>query len=518
MIPRLPLPIRVRLTIWYSLVFATTLFSLGYASLWMVHRAITDLENEELQQRVRGVRRFLEASPRDEGLAQLHDSITAAYDVSHGNKWLQVIDERGNWLYRSSHVAAVYPNLILPQQVVEDGTYFTYTAESSHVRALIAPIAVNGIRYTVQTGLTLDRTLAILSDFRSHLVLLTALGLVVSSLVGYFMSRKALSPIAAIASEAQRINDKNLNKRLPALQTRDELASLSSTLNQMLGRIEAGYRSVRSFTANAAHELRSPVALLRAEAEVALEFPRDASYYRNTCQHVLRNSVQMTRLIDQLLMLARADAGVEVLHFETLNLPDLVEEAADEWFDRFAEAKICFGCEPTTRELWIDGDYVALKRLLSILLENAWRYTPAEQAVTLALREDRSGDGSPVAEISVSDTGVGIPLEVQERVFERFYRGARPLHGDFDGSGLGLAMGQWIAERHHSKIELQSGPGSGSRFSLRFVGAASSEKPIAEPNTHGPIQSRYLAHTVTKSICPSHTDFESEGVENGRRC
>lgn len=481
MIPRLPLPIRVRLTIWYSLVFATTLFSLGYASLWMVHRAITDLENQELQQRVRSVRRFLEASPKDESLAQLHDSIAAAYDVSHGNKWLQVIDEHGYWLYRSPHVAAVYPNLVLPQQVLKDGTYFTYTAESIHVRALIAPIAVNGIRYTVQTGLTLDRTLAILSDFRSHLALLTALGLVVSSLVGYFMSRKALSPIAAIASEAQRINDKNLNRRLPVLRTQDELASLSNTLNQMLGRIEAGYRSVRSFTANAAHELRSPVALLRAETEVALEFPRDTSYYRDTCQHVLRSSVQMTRLIDQLLMLARADAGVDALHFETLNLSDLVEEAAGEWFDRFAEARICFNCESTTRELWIDGDYVALKRLLGILLENAWRYTPAGQAVTLTLREDTSGEGSPAAEISVSDTGVGIPLEAQERVFERFYRAARPLHGEFTGSGLGLSMGQWIAERHHSKIELRSVPGNGSRFSLRFVSAVSGERLITQP-------------------------------------
>jgi heavy metal sensor kinase len=480
MIARLPLPIRVRLTIWYSLVFATTLLSLVSASLWMVHRAVTDLENEELQQRVRSVRRFLEASPKDESLAQLHDAITAAYDVSHGSKWLQVIDEHGNWLYRSPHVAAVYPTLALPQQAPQDGIYFTFVTESIHVRALIAPIAIRGTRYTVQTGLTLDRTQAILSDFRAHLALLTVLGLLVSSLAGYFMSRKALSPIAAIAMEAQRINDKNLNNRLPELQTRDELASLSNTLNQMLGRIEAGYRSVRSFTANAAHELRSPVAVVRAATEVALEFPRDASYYRNTCQHVLRSSVQMTRLIEQLLTLARADAGVETLHFETLNLPDLIEEAVGEWCDRFAEASIDFSCEPTIRELWIDGDYVALKRLLGILLENACRYTPSGQTVTLALREDTSREGLPVAEISVADTGIGIPLKEQERIFERFYRAARPLHGESTGSGLGLSMGQWIADRHHSKIELQSAPGIGSRFSLRLVCTEPGEKLLMQ--------------------------------------
>ena len=460
------LPLRVRLTLWYSLVFAAALFCLGFASLWMVHRAIDDLENNELQQRVRSVRRFVEARPANEAPAQLRDAITAAYDVSHGNKWLQIIDEHGNWLYRSSHVAAVYPSLILPRQAPPAGAYFTYTAESIHVRALIEPISVHGVRYTVQTGLTLSKTLAILSSFSIQLSLLTVLGLLLSSLAGYFMSRKALAPIAAIAGEAQRINDKNLNSRLPDLHTRDELAALANTLNQMLGRIEAGYQSVRSFTANAAHELRSPVALLRAETEVALAFPRDAAYYRDTCERVLLNSVQMTRLIDQLLALARADAGVEVLHFGPVNLPDLIDEVAQEWRQRFAEAQIHFDCNRDTPERWIEADYAALMRLLNILLENAWRYTPSGQSVTLTLCQQIQGTGPLSAEISVTDTGIGISPQDQSRIFHRFCRIARPLHGEFSGSGLGLVLAQWIAERHGSAIQLQSSPGEGSRFSL----------------------------------------------------
>jgi heavy metal sensor kinase len=478
------LSIRIRLTLWYSLVFATALFSLGFASLWMVHRAVDELEKNELQQRVRSVRRFLEARPAQETPAQLHDAITAAYDVSHGNKWLQVIDEHGDWIYRSPRIATLYPNLILPQQAPEAGVYFTYTADSIHVRALIEPITVRGIRYTVQTGLTLEKTLAILSNFRVQLSLLTTLGLLVSSLAGYFMSRKALSPIAAIAAEAQRINDKNLNSRLPELETRDELAALSITLNQMLSRIEAGYQSVRSFTANAAHELRSPVALLRAETEVALAFPRDAAHYRNTCQHVLQHSVQMTHLIDQLLTLARADAGVEVLHFETINLPDLLEEVAGEWSDRIAEAGIQFSYNIGPLDIWIEADYLALKRLLNILLENAWRYTPAGQSVTLAVREQTRGAGLSAAEISVTDTGIGIAPEDQSRIFERFCRAARPLHGDFSGSGLGLALAQWIAERHNSSIKLQSSSGMGSRFSLLLPTDLSEQKPESLEGKH----------------------------------
>jgi signal transduction histidine kinase len=447
----------------------------------MVHRAINDLENNELQQRVRSVRRFVEARPAHESPEQLRNAITAAYDVSHGNKWEQIIDEHGNWLYRSPHVAVAYPQLILPQQAPQAGVYFTYTAESIHVRALIEPITVHGVRYTVQTGLTLSKTLAILSNFSIQLFLLTALGLILSSMAGYFMSRKALTPIASIASEAQRINDKNLDCRLPDLHTHDELAALSNTLNQMLCRIEAGYQSVRSFTANAAHELRSPVALLRAETEVALAFPRDAAYYRNTCERVLHNSVQMTRLIDQLLALARTDAGVEVLHLEPVNLPDIIEEVAVQWTERFAEAQIQFTHEPDTSELWIEADYVALKRLLNILLENAWRYTPSGQSVTIALHVPVQGLDRSAAEISITDTGIGISAGNQSRIFQRFCRIAQPLHGEFSGSGLGLVLAQWIAERHGSVIQLQSSPGSGSCFSLLLANIAADQKPTGYP-------------------------------------
>ncbi len=462
------LPIRVRLTLWYSLVFATALFSIGSGCLWMVHHAISELENNELQQRVRSVRRFLEGRPPHEPAEQLHEAIAAAYNVSHGSKWLQVIDEHGEWLYRSPHVAVVYPSLVLPQHAPAAGVFFTYNADSIPVHALIEPIEVRGFRYTVQTGLTLSKTLDILSNFRIQLFLLTSIGLVVSSLAGYFMSRKALTPIAAIAAEAQRINDKNLNSRLPALETHDELAALSNTLNQMLERIEAGYKSVRSFTANAAHELRSPVALLRAETEVALAFPRDASYYRDTCEKVLQNSVEMTRLIDQLLALARADAGVEILHFEPINLPDLLQEVAGEWVERFADAQIDFICDLELHEFWAEVDYVALKRLLNILLENAWRYTPRGKSVSVALGEQGKGTESCAAVISVIDTGIGIATEDQNRIFERFCHIERPIRGDFSGSGLGLALAKWIAERHNTGIKLQSAPGKGSRFSLHL--------------------------------------------------
>lgn len=458
------LPLRVRLTLWYSLAIAATLLSIGITSLWIVHHAMEDLENNELQQRVRSVRRFIESRPASDREEELQAAITDAFESSHGNKWLQVIDEHGNWLYRSPHVAAIYPTLALPQNAPKVPFYFTYETDSTPVRALIEPITVRGARYTVQTGLSLSKTLAVISNVRMSLLLLVVVGLLVSSVGGYFLSRKALTPIATIAAEAQRINDRNLNARLPELASRDELAALSSTLNQMLGRIEAGYQSVRAFTANAAHELRSPVALLRAEAEVALAFPRDAAYYRGTCERILKNSEQMAHLIDQLLALARADACVETLRFEPVNLPDLLNEAADEWRGRFKEAQIEFDCE-APGEFWVSADFQALKRLLNILLENAWRYTASGRSAYLRLTTVHE-PGGRWGQISVSDTGVGIAARDHERIFQRFQRAAAPIHGEFSGSGIGLVLAQSIAERHKSTIQLESEPGKGSRFSI----------------------------------------------------
>jgi signal transduction histidine kinase len=171
-----------------------------------------------------------------------------------------------------------------------------------------------------------------------------------------------------------------------------------------------------------------------------------------------------------------------------------MEETADEWIDRFAEAKIQFRCEIDVPEFWVNADYLALKRLLNILLENAWRYTPSDRSVTLALWKQLQSAGPPVARIGVTDTGIGIAPEDQKRIFERFLSVARPLHGEFSASGLGLVLAAWIAERHGSKIEVESSPQAGSRFSLELASRVETVRELltretiqAETSNAGPL-------------------------------
>lgn len=458
----LRLPIRIRLALWFFAVFGVATVALLAACLWMVHRSIVELETNELQERVRSVQRFLEARPPGETLASKQHAC-AVFGVTHGGKWLQVIDQDGNWIYRSIHVAEIYPRLALPQELGSNGKIFQYSAGDHHVRALIAPITVYGRGYTVQTGLTLNKTMVLLDDFHRQLLLLTPIVLLLAAATGYVMSRKALSPVAAITAEAQRISDKNLSKRLPLFGTRDELADMSETLNQMLDRIEAGYRSVREFTANAAHELRTPVSLICAESEVSLAFERTAEEYRETCESIQQESARMGKLIDTLLALARADAGTELLHMEVLDLNELLRDAAKKWGPQFRKSSIACTVDESTQDVRTLGDRATLRRFLDILIDNAWRYTPEGGKVFVTV--SRNGRR---ATLSVRDTGIGVSPDDQPRIFERFYRVARPKNGGHPGSGLGLALARWIAEKHHTSIEVTSDLGHGACFSSTF--------------------------------------------------
>jgi heavy metal sensor kinase len=458
----LRLPIRVRLAAWFFSVFALATLALLAACLWMVHRSILELETNELHERVRSVRRFLEVRPADETPDSQRRAL-AVYDVMHGGKWLQVIDEDGNWIYRSKHVAELYPHLALPEGLGGEGKPFQYSASDSHVLAMIAPITVGGRSYTVQTGLSLNRTMMLLGDFHRQLLVLTPVALLLAAAAGYFMSRNALTPVAAIAAEARRISDKNLEKRLPRLGTRDELADMSETLNQMLDRIEAGYRSVREFTANAAHELRTPVSLICTETEVSLAFQRTAEEYRDTCEHVQLESVRMGKLIDNLLALSRADAGTETLHMNVLDLNALVDDAAKRWAPQLHKASITFLVHDAPHTALVLGDRLSLKRFLDILIDNAWRYTPQGGSISVTVSRDEQH-----ATVAVRDNGIGIPMEKQPLIFERFYRAGSPQNGDHAGSGLGLALAKWIAEKHNASIHVQSAPGTGSCFLASF--------------------------------------------------
>jgi heavy metal sensor kinase len=467
-----PLPIRLRLTLWYCAMFAAAAILLSLSSWWMLRQSLKATEYHELQERAEDVRLLLRQLGPDAGVQSLQRRFADIYQVKDDGKYLQVVDRDGQWIYRSRRMidAGLLP--AAPGLLPPDGTLVQFHQGTRYVRALTYPIHVNGRAYSVQTGIALNKSMVLLSAFGGQLMLLTPVVLILAAIGGHFMSRKALAPVAAIAAEARRINDRNLDIRLPIAPTRDEISDLSETLNLMLQRVESGVHSTRDFTANAAHELRTPLALIRTEVEVVLSrTSRSVAEYREACENVQLESIRMTGLIDSLLMLARVDAGNEALCFEPIEANQMVRQLGEKWKTSIRLALLHFEVELEPGLLFILGDGNSLRRLLTILLDNAVRYTPPGGSVQLRVARQ---DGRAI--FTVRDTGIGIPSEHQSRVFDRFYRVDRSRGGSSGGSGLGLSLGKWIAEKHGTNLSLESAIGKGTsfQFAITEAGATSS--------------------------------------------
>jgi signal transduction histidine kinase len=392
----------------------------------------------------------------------------AIYHFRDDGKWLQIMDSNGAWIYRSSRMIAAHEGLALPGSITSIGIASEFRQGTRHVHTFSSAVSVDGQMYAVELGASTNKQEALLLQFGLELFFLTPLVLVAAIVAGHHMSRKALDPVTQIAVEARRISDRNLDLRLPVSSTDDEISHLSKTLNNMLSRIDAGYRSVRDFTANASHELRTPLARLRTEVEIALLRPRSREEYTETLLSVQDSAEEMTRLTENLLMLARADADSAALALEPVDLWSLVLAAQTEWSSIAEKLNLSLEVErigvdalPTGRPVFILGDSSSLRRLLRILLDNACKCTPAGGSIAIGVEVTEE-----LATLSVKDSGIGIPEDEHHRVFERFYRVNADKSGAKSGSGLGLSLAAWIAEQHQSAIDLKSALGSGSCFLL----------------------------------------------------
>jgi heavy metal sensor kinase len=454
-----PMPMRLRLTAWYFAMFATAAVLLSVSSWWMLRRSLMATEYHELQERAEDVQLLLTQLGPDAGMDFLHQRFAEVYEGRDEGKYLQVLDQDGRWIYRSKRMIEKGLRPAAPVDLQPQGTIVEYHQGTRYVRVLSYAIEANGRAYSVQTGIALNKSMALLSAFAAHLLLLTPGVFLLAAIGGHFMSRKALAPVAAIAAEARRINDRNLDIRLPIGGAQDEIAHLSETLNQMLERVESGVRAIKDFTANAAHELRTPLALIRAEVEVALSRPRSAEDYREACEQVQAETVRMTSLIDSLLLLARVDAGTEALRFELLSAHRLVSQVAEKWKTSMRLAMLDFRVETGPQPAMIEADNNSLQRLLTILLDNAYRCTPPGGSITLSVTRENGR-----VSFTVRDTGVGIAAEHQPRIFDRFYRVERNWPAASQGSGLGLALAKWIVEKHRASLTLESAVGEGSSF------------------------------------------------------
>jgi len=302
-----------------------------------------------------------------------------------------------------------------------------------------------------------------LGRFRIFLLLGVPLLLIAACVGGYWISSRALAPFDEISHAAERISIQSLTERLHVPQTGDQLQRLSQTLNQMFSRLEAAVKRMTQFTADASHELRAPVTLIRSTAEIDIMRDRAASEYREALTDILGEAERMSQVIDSLMLLARTDSGTESMEPIAVDARTVVREAGEQGEKLARSRDVAFEAEMPEAAVPIRADSEALRRALLILLDNAVKYTPSGGFVRLKLT---SVDG--VAIMSVADTGMGIKEADLPHIFDRFWRADKARSREQGGAGLGLSIAKWITETQGGSISVRSDLGKGSAFSIQF--------------------------------------------------
>lgn len=355
-----------------------------------------------------------------------------------------------------------------------------YSVSGSHggVRVLTKAVALGGSRLTVFATQPQGQAMELLESARTDAFIALPTALLLATLVGYLLARRALAPIAEMTADARRIGARNAHERLTVQDPGDELGQLSITINDMLKRMEDALEQQRRFTADASHELRTPVALIRAEADVALADDDGAPTEQANALRVIRDSSRnLSRIVNDLFLLARADAGQTLAMHSRFALDELVKSCVNSMRLVASRHDISFEVDAASSIEFV-GDADLLRRAICNLLDNAIKYSTGGGRVRITLER------SPNAyTISVVDSGEGISVDDQSHIFERFYRGdqsrTRSKVESSTGAGLGLAIAREIAELHDGTLELAATGSSGSTFVIAL--------PFASNRTTGDV-------------------------------
>ncbi len=435
--------IGARLTLWYSLVLLAGLALFG-AGVWIVvTHSLTTTIDETLAARTRALATEIQNEYKPSKPTHLVEELSEYAAATPDGNLTEVRDPQDGILIGDGVDAA--------------------TASSSHYRRLESESTVEGRKYRILVAAPLAGTELTLRRLREVLLWSAPGVLLIGSLGGYWMSRRALEPVDEITRAAQTIGIENLSRRLEVPAAGDELQRLSQTWNSMLERLEAAVKRLSQFTADASHELRTPIALIRATAELTLRRERSAETYREALRQIMDDTDRTTRLIDDLLLLARSDAGLPALPLDRVELTPLVRDICEQGQILAQERQLEISTEAPEQPVFVDANDPALRRLLLLLVDNAVKYTPAGGQITVSVAMDPSGPT-----VTVRDTGIGIPDAALPHVFKRFYRVDESRNREAGGAGLGLSIAQWIADRHHARLEAESVVGRGSAFRVRF--------------------------------------------------
>jgi two-component system, OmpR family, sensor kinase len=466
-----PSLLRVRLTLWFTLVLGAPLIAFAVASYVIFERTLVSRTDQFMRDALTAFSRELVAERR---LAPSTDRAvrTTLDEVRFRELQILILDDSARVLGVGASAEPLPTDRpsgppidvqlvanALRQHAATSVVALTLSDTLGGFRVRSRPFVLGGESIRLVGAYPLRDMHDILERILNAFLVVIPLILVSAAIGGYFLAKRSLSPVSAMGARAAEISATNLHERLPVASPGDELGGLATVINDLLDRLERAFAQQRRFMADASHELRTPTAILRSEADVTLSREhRSESEYRESVVVMQDAANRLTRIVDDLFLLARADAGHLVVRQDQLYLEEIVQ-GATRGVRHIADRRAVRVVLHPFIEAPLRGDADLLGRLVLNLLDNAIKHSPGGAAVEVEL--SRQGESY---EISVVDSGPGIPPDVQERIFERFFRvdvaRSRSETTETSGAGLGLAIARHIAEAHGGRLELrQSRPG-----------------------------------------------------------
>jgi heavy metal sensor kinase len=464
-----PQNVRTRLTIWYVGVLAGILaLYVGGSSSFLFFNLRRELDHSLIED-IEATEGLLRFAP--DGKLILSGTHTEPGEEPDQGRLLEILTPQGGLLYHSTPLGArslggaPFPSEG-KQGYSERSATFT---DGSRIR-LASRYHMVGDRPVV---IRLARSEEPLWGEFWHLLTVLLVGLPVAlgiaGLGGYGLAVRALLPLENMARRAEKINAENLGDRLPVENPQDELGHLARVFNDALARLERSFEQLRRFTADASHELRTPLTAIRTVGEVGLQQDGDTWHYRDVIGSMLEEANGLTRLVDSLLTISRADSGHIQLNRTTFALLTAAREATT-LMEVLAEEKGQRLTVEGDRIVAVYADRVIVRQAIVNLIDNAVKYSPRGGTISVRVALSRNA-----AAVEVQDSGPGIPAEHREHVFERFYRVDKGRSRESGGAGLGLAIVKWAVEAHGGEVTLACGANGGCTFAMTFPVSTSDE-------------------------------------------
>jgi heavy metal sensor kinase len=459
--------ISFRLVAWYAGLL-TGIFLLLCALLYLDLRHFLENDLRESQaRRTRQIANTLLVHVKQTGEPYVASQTKDWYEPEINDRFIRVTRDDGTLVYSSgapkdgSFDPAEVP-IFQPSPKTEFSNKLKLSGGNTLLVAGLNFKSSGNPAYLVEFGELLDPVETMLNRLFLQLTLGLPLAIIIIAGGGYLLVRRALTPVEQITRAAERITQHNLSERLPVTHTGDELERLSVSLNRMITRLDEAFQNSKRFVADASHDLRTPLTILRGELENFAEDPRLDSEMRERAASLLEEVAHLGKIVDQLFTLSQLDAGEAQTKWTRFDLTELAQTTAEQ-MNLLAEDKgISISCD-VGQPMLVKGNHVRLKQVVVNLLDNAIKYTPEKGAIQLRVL---AINGHAVLE--VEDNGIGIPSEALPHIFERFYRVDQARSADSESAGLGLSIVKSICIAHGAEVEAQSGVGNGSCFRVKL--------------------------------------------------